>query len=107
MKKIEAFLKSHRLDDVLLALHRVEGLTGVTVTNAEGFGRGRNTRRDPNDLNRIARIETFCTDDMADMVINAIQNAAHTGLHGDGKIYVIPVEDAVRIASGERGESAV
>ncbi|MCF7668343.1 MAG: P-II family nitrogen regulator [Verrucomicrobia bacterium] len=107
MKKIEAFLKSHRLDNVLLALHRVEGLTGVTVTDARGIGRGKNVRRDPNDLHQIARIETFCTDDMVDAVTDAIMKAAHTGLHGDGKIYVIPVEEAVRIASGERGESAV
>ena len=107
MKKIEAFLKSHRLDEVLLALHRVEGLTGVTVTDARGFGRGQTTRRDPNDLHRIARIETFCADAMAGKVVDTIEKAAHTGLHGDGKIYVIQVDNAVRIASGERGQTAV
>ena len=107
MKKIEAFLKEHRLDKVSLALHHVEGLTGMTVTDARGFGRGRTSRRDPNDLHRIVRIEVFCQDHLADDVVQTIQQAAHTGLHGDGKIYVIPVDDAVRIASAEKGPAAV
>lgn len=107
MKKIEAFLKEHRLDKVSLALHHVEGLTGMTVTDARGFGRGQTSRRDPNDLHRIVRIEVFCQDQLADTIVLTIQEAAHTGLHGDGKIYVIPIEDAVRIASGERGEKAI
>ena len=107
MKKVEALLKEHRLDKVSLALHHVDGLTGMTVTDARGFGRGQTSRRDPNDLHRIARIEVFCQDHLADEIVQTIQEAAHTGLHGDGKIYVIPVDDAIRIASGERGKTAV
>lgn len=107
MKKIEAFLKEHRLDKVSLALHRVDGVTGMTVTDARGFGRGQSSHRDPNDLHRIVRIEVFCQNHLSDAIVETIQKAAHTGLHGDGKIYVIPVEKAVRIVSGETGEAAV
>lgn len=107
MKKIEAFIKTHRLDDVSLALHHVEGLSGMTVTDARGFGRGKNPDRDPNEFHKIARIEVFCSDALAGTVIATIEKAAHTGLRGDGKIYVIPVENAVRISSGERGESTL
>ena len=107
MKKIEAFIKAHRLDELSIALHHVEGLTGMTVTDAHGFGRGRSREREPDDFHKIVRIEVFCTDNLASIVVTAIEHAAHTGLRGDGKIYVIPVEDAIRISSGEHGESAI
>ena len=107
MKKIEAFIKAHRLDDVSLALHRVETLGGMTMTDARGFGRGRGPKHDPSDFHRIVRIEVFCSDELAPTVVATIEKAAHTGLRGDGKVYVIPVEDAVRISTGERGEAAL
>ena len=105
MKKIEAFIKSHRLDEVELTLQEAEGITGLTVTEARGFGRG---RPDGNrSLRDNAKIEVFCTDEMAEVTVTAIEKAAHTGLRSDGKIYVIPVEEAVRISTGERGPEAV
>jgi len=107
MKKIEAFIKTHRLDDVAEALHHVEGVSGMTVTDARGFGRGRSTPIAPDQMQSIVRIEVFCADILAAKVIEAIETAAHTGLRGDGKIYQIPVDQAVRISSGERGESAL
>ncbi len=111
MKKIEAFLKTHRLDEVTLALHKVEGLSGMTVTDARGFGRGTTDgssgREVVGDFVPTARIEVFCSDDLAPSVIKAIEGAAHTGLRGDGKVYMIPVEEAVRISTNERGEAAV
>ena len=113
MKKIEAFIKEHRLDKVTHALHHVEGLSGMTVTDARGFGRGRGaSERHPtpemiHDFVEIVRIEVFCTDALADAVVAAIETAAHTGLRGDGKIYMIPVEAAVRISTGERGRAAI
>jgi nitrogen regulatory protein PII len=110
MKKIEAFIKAHRLDDVSLALHRVEWLGGMTVTDARGFGRGRSgggPGNDPGDFHQIVRIEVFCSDELASTVVETIEQAAHTGLRGDGKVYVIPVEEAVRISTGERGREAV
>lgn len=113
MKKIEAFVKKHRLAEVVRALHHVEGLTGMTVMDARGFGRGHvGSEMDPtpemiHDFADIVRIETFCRDELADEVVAAIEKAAHTGLRGDGKVYVLPVEQAARISTGERGEAAV
>jgi nitrogen regulatory protein PII len=111
VKKIEAFIKAERLGQVMLALHEIEGLTGVTAAHAQGFGRGHDTglsaRRDVTDMTPIVRVEVFCRDELAATVVCEIENAAHTGLRGDGKIYTLPVEEAVRIGTGERGEDAV
>ena len=107
MKKIEAFIKAHRLDDVTLALHDIEGLTGISVTDAWGCGRGRGSEDNLDDFHKIVRIEVFCADALSENIVETIQRASHTGLRGDGKIFVIPVEQAVRISSGERGADAV
>lgn len=107
MKKIEAFIKNHRLDNVSFALHRVKNVGGMTVTDARGFGRGRGADHDPADFHQIVRIEVFCSDELAPTVVETIEKAAHTGLRGDGKVYVIPVEEAIRISTGERGKAAL
>lgn len=115
MKKVEAFIKAHRLDEVIRVLEGLEGVTGVTVTNVHGFGRGRGGMSGrPEEMTemtgkflRTARIEVFCRDELAEEVVGTIEQAAHTGLRGDGKVYVLPVEQAVRISTGERGETAV
>ena len=107
MKKIEAFVKAHRLDDVSLALHRIETLGGMTVTDARGFGRKGGDNTDPADFHKTVRIEVFCSDQLAPTIVDTIEKAAHTGLRGDGKVYVIPVEEAVRISTGERGKAAL
>lgn len=107
MKKIEAFVKAHRLDDVSLALHRIETLGGMTVTDARGFGRMRGEHPDPAEFHPTVRVEVFCSDQLSPTIVDTIEKAAHTGLRGDGKIYVIPVEDAVRISTGERGDTAL
>lgn len=107
MKKIEAYIKAHRLDDVTLALHHLEDLTGMTVSEARGFGRIRDSGHNPDDFHQVVRVEVFCTDTLTDTVVQTIERAGHTGLRGDGKVYVIPVEQAVRISSGERGDAAV
>jgi nitrogen regulatory protein PII len=111
MKEIKAYIKQHKLDDVLWALHRIEGLSGVSVVAARGCGRGwRHPDADPGDLvsERLAmKLEVFCRDGLMEEVVAAIEKAAHTGLKGDGKIYVVNVEQAVRISSGERGSAAV
>ncbi len=113
MKHIISYIKPHRLSKVTLALHKTEGLTGMTVLDVRGFGRGRG-----NDLpHRIVedlidyvphvKIEIFCKDEMADKIIETIKREAHTGLRGDGKIYVSSVDDAVRISTGDQGDNAV
>lgn len=113
MKKIEAYVKSHRLIEVVEELHTIEGLTGVSVHDIRGFGR----TRDNGDHVRIVdntvnwephvKLEIFCLDDLVEAVIAAILKGAHTGLRADGKVYVSPVQDAVRISTGERGDKAV
>jgi nitrogen regulatory protein PII len=113
MKKIEAYVKSHRLIEVVEELHTIEGLTGVSVHEIKGFGRtrddGGHVRIVDNTVNwePHVKMEIFCLDELAEAVIAAILKGAHTGLRADGKIYVSPVEDAVRISTGDRGNTAV
>ncbi len=111
MKKIKAYIKSHRLTEVTLALHKVEGMPGMSVTEVKGFGR-RELHEDgqsqsPQDFVSISKIEIFCLDEMVNNLVETIEKVAHTGLCGDGKIYVVPVEQAVRISTGEQGDVAV
>lgn len=113
MKEIKAYIKRHKLSAVTLALHQIEGLTGMTVLDARGFGRGRakdspdRTTEELVDFISCVRLEIVCQDDLVEQVVSTIQQAAHTGLRGDGKIYVSPIELAVRISTGERGEAAI
>lgn len=112
MKKIEAIIKPFKLDDVKEALQEI-GLTGITVTEARGFGR----QKGHTELYRGAeyvvdflpkvKIEVVVVDDMAEKTIEAIVGAAQTGRIGDGKIFVSPVEDVIRIRTGERGPNAI
>ncbi len=112
MKKIEAVIKPFKLDEVKEALHEV-GLQGITVVEAKGFGR----QKGHTELYRGAeyvvdflpkvKIEVVCEDSMVERAVEAITNAARTGRIGDGKIFIIPVDDAVRIRTGERGDDAI
>ena len=112
MKKIEAIIKPFKLDEVKDALHEV-GIKGITVTEAKGFGR----QKGHTELYRGAeyvvdflpkvKVEVVLEDTMVERAVEAIQQAAHTGRIGDGKIFVIPIESAVRIRTGERDEDAV
>ena len=112
MKEIKAYIKAHKLEAVTLALHRVPGLSGMSVNEVRGFGRGHEGRQKSlaeqvSEFVRHVKIEIVCSDDLAETIIEAIQHNARTGLPGDGKIYVSHVEDAVRIETGERGIQAV
>ena len=112
MKKIEAIIKPFKLDEVKEALHEV-GVSGITVTEAKGFGR----QKGHTELYRGAeyvvdflpkvKLEVVVDDGMVDRVVEAIQGAAQTGRLGDGKIFVIPIEKAVRIRTGETGSDAI
>ena len=113
MKEIKAYIKHHKLTEVTLALQKVERLTGMTVVEVRGFGRGR-AKDEPDrivdDLVSyvpLVKIEIVCQDDLADELVSIIEKTAQTGLRGDGKIYVCDVEAAVRISTAERGEDAV
>ena len=114
MKEIKAYIKPHKLSGVTLALHHVEGLTGMSVSEVKGFGRGRekdaphSVQEELIDYIPHVKIEIVCHDELVEEIIETIRGAAHTGLRGDGKIYVLShVEKAVRISTGERGEAAV
>ena len=112
MKKIEAIIKPFKLDEVREALSEV-GVAGLTVTEVKGFGR----QKGHTELYRGAeyvvdflpkiKIEIEVGDDLVDKAVNAIVEAANTGRIGDGKIFVLPLEEVVRIRTGERGPDAV
>jgi nitrogen regulatory protein PII len=113
MKAITAYIKPFKLDGVTLALSAIDGLTGLTVSHVEGFGRGRGSSSDePNagqDIRMLhyVRLELHCADALVEEVVAAIHAHAHTGLRGDGKIYLSEVSDAIRISTGERGPGAI
>jgi len=112
MKKIEAIIKPFKLDDVKEALQEI-GLQGMTVTDARGFGR----QKGHTELYRGAeyvvdflpkvKIELVVDDKMVVRAVEAIKSAAHSGRIGDGKIFILAVEDAIRIRTGETGADAV
>ena len=112
MKIIEAIIKPFKLDDVREALNDI-GIQGLTVTEVKGFGR----QKGHTELYRGAeyvvdllpkiKLEILVQDDRVDSVVNSVINAAKTGRIGDGKIFVLPVGDAIRIRTGERGDDVV
>ena len=112
MKKVTGIIKPFKVDEVLEAL-REAGVEGATVTEVKGFGRQKGHRELYRgaeyvvDLLPKIRFEVVVADDMAEKVALRMAEAAQTGKIGDGKIFVTPVEDAIRIRTGERGESAL
>jgi nitrogen regulatory protein P-II 1 len=112
MKKVEAIIKPFKLDDVKEALTGA-GVIGMTLTEVRGFGR----QKGHTELYRGGeyvidflpkmKIEVVTTDERAPKVVELIAEAARTGHIGDGKIFVLPLEDVVRIRTGEHGEGAI
>ena len=112
MKLITAIIKPFKLDDVREALSEI-GVQGITVTEVKGFGR----QKGHTELYRGAeyvvdflpkvKLEVAVAADMADKVIESIRNSANTGKIGDGKIFVSPVEEVIRIRTGETGAEAL
>ena len=112
MKLIVAVLKPFKLDDVKEALKNL-GISGMTLTEAQGFGR----QRGHTEVYRGAeyevdfvpklRVEVLVDDDQADDVVDAIVRTAATGKIGDGKVWVLPVETVIRVRTGERGTDAI
>jgi len=112
VKKIEAVIKPFKLDDVKDALHEI-GVSGITVTEVKGFGR----QKGHTELYRGAeyvvdflpkvKVEVVVEDVLVENVIEAITQAARTGRIGDGKIFVLPIDEAVRIRTGDRGADAI
>lgn len=112
MKKIEAIVKPYKLDDIIDALSEI-GVEGVTVSDAKGFGRQKGRTEFYKGAEYVVdflpktKIEVVVSSDLSDLVVDAIQRSAHTGKIGDGKIFVIPVEKAMRIRTGEQNEQAL
>ena len=112
MKKIEAIIKPFKLDEVREALSEL-GIMGLTATEVKGFGR----QKGHTELYRGAeyvvdflpkvKLDIFIADAIVDKVIDSITKTAYTGKIGDGKIFVINVEDAIRIRTGEKGDAAI
>ena len=101
MKKVEAIIKPFKLEDVKNALVAL-GVEGMTVTEVKGFG-----RQHAIGLLPKVKLEMVVPEPKVAAVVDAIVHTARTGKIGDGKVFVIPVEDAVRIRTGERGEEAI
>jgi nitrogen regulatory protein P-II 1 len=112
LKKIEAIIKPFKLEEVKESLTEI-GIRGITVSEVKGFGR----QKGHTELYRGAeyvvdflpkiKIELVLPDDQVDRAIEAITSSARTGRIGDGKIFIIPLDGAVRIRTGEKGEDAI
>lgn len=110
MKEIRAYIQPFKLSKVTNALQKIAGFPGISMAEIQGFGRGR--VREPGDqiirefVPKI-RLETVVKNELVEEVVRTIKKAAHTGNPGDGVIFVLPVEQAVRIRTGEMDREAV
>jgi nitrogen regulatory protein P-II 1 len=112
MKKVGAIIKPFKLDEVKEALNAI-GIEGITISEVKGFGRQkghadiyRGAEYDVDFLPKL-KLEIAVSDELAAKVIEAIEDSAKTGRIGDGKIFVMALDDAVRIRTGERGDEAI
>lgn len=112
MKKIEAVIKPFKLDEVKDALNAI-GVTGMTISEVKGFGRQRGHKEIYRgaeyhvDFIPKIKIEAVIDDELVEKTIAAISETAHTGKIGDGKIFLVPLQEAIRIRTGESGSGAI
>jgi len=112
MKKIEAIIKPFKLDDVKEALSEI-GIYGMTVTEVNGYGRQKGHKEIYRGAEYVVdfvpkiKLEIVVTDDRLEEAVDTIRNAANSGKIGDGKIFVLPVEQSVRVRTGESGDEAI
>jgi len=112
MKKIDAIIKPYKLDDVKDALNEI-GIKGMTISEVKGYGRQKGHKEIYRGAEYVVdfvpkiKIEVVVSADIVDKAIEVIRNSANTGKIGDGKIFVTPVDMAVRIRTGEQGEGAL
>ena len=112
MKKIEAIIKPFKLDDVKDAILKL-GVGGITITEVKGFGRQKGHKEIYRGAEYVVdflpkiRIEVVVASDIVPMVVDVIKQNAYTGEIGDGKIFVMPVENAIRIRTGEEDRDAI
>jgi nitrogen regulatory protein PII len=112
MKKIEAVIKPFKLDDVKEALNEI-GIQGMTISEVKGYGRQKGHKEIYRGAEYVVdfipkiKIEIVVESNRVEAVVEKIMGAANTGKIGDGKIFVLPVETAVRVRTGERGKDAI
>ncbi|MCJ7615816.1 MAG: P-II family nitrogen regulator [Desulfobacterales bacterium] len=112
LKKIEAIIKPFKLDDVKEALNEI-GIQGMTISEVKGYGRQKGHKEIYRGAEYVVdfipkiKIEIVVDSELADQVVETIRQASNTGKIGDGKIFVLPVEEALRVRTGERGKDAI
>ncbi len=112
MKKIEAIIKPFKLDDVKEGLNEI-GITGMTIYEVKGHGRQKGHKEIYRGAEYVVdfipkiKIELIVAADIVEQVVEKIRNSANTGKIGDGKIFVLPVEDVIRVRTGEHGKDAI
>ncbi len=112
MKKIEAIIKPFKLDDVKEGLNEI-GIKGMTMSEVKGYGRQKGHKEIYRGAEYVVdfipkvKIEIVVEDDQVEQVVEAIRKSANTGKIGDGKIFVLPVEEAIRVRTGECGKDAI
>ncbi len=113
MKEIKAIIRPFKLDDVITELHKLEGLPGLTISYIKGFGKSKAKNSKEaikeglhNVVERV-KLEIVVHDEMVDKVVDTIQKTAHTGNTGDGKIFIVDVNNTIKIRTNERGEQAI
>ena len=112
MKKIEAIIKPFKLDEVKEALNNI-GIQGMTISEVKGYGRQKGHKEIYSGAEYVVdfipkiKIEIVANDDQADQVVDTLKESAKTGKIGDGKIFVMPIEEAIRVRTGEKGADAI
>ncbi len=112
MKKIEAIIKPFKLDDVKEALNEI-GIQGMTISEVKGYGRQKGHKEIYRGAEYVVdfipkiKIEIVVETSWVDQVVEKIKQSAHTGKLGDGKIFILQVEEAVRVRTGEKGKDAI
>ena len=112
LKKIEAIIKPFKLDDVKEALNEI-GIQGMTISEVKGYGRQKGHKEIYRGAEYVVdfipkiKIEIVVSSELADQAVETIAQASNTGKIGDGKIFVLSVEEAVRVRTGERGKDAI
>ena len=112
MKKIEAIIKPFKLDEVKEALNEI-GVQGMTISEVKGYGRQKGHKEIYRGAEYVVdfipkiKIEIVIDADLTDKVVEIIRRAANTNKIGDGKVFVLPVEEAIRVRTGERGKDAI
>jgi nitrogen regulatory protein P-II 1 len=112
MKKIEAIIKPFKLDDVKEALNEI-GIQGMTITEVKGYGRQKGHKEIYRGAEYVVdfipkiKLEIIVDNNLADKTVETIMKAANTGKLGDGKIFVLPVEEVIRVRTGEKGKDAI